>query len=99
MDGSGSIVRDDNTVSQVQEIVTGTYMAGRTVNARISTPAATRSLDVELGDNKTDAVIPSGLDGHTAQIGVKHAGAKLIRENSVTDVVVRVSDSGAYSPR
>ena len=75
-------------------IVTGMTLPGRQVNARIaSVPAnATRSLSVDLADNKTQAVIPSSLEPHTPQEGSKHTGGRVVVSNSVGDTTIRKSN-------
>lgn len=96
--GSGSVVRDNNTVSYLEEIVTGAYMMGRSSDARIASDDATRVRVVELGNNQTDAVIPTGLALDTPQIGTVHAGERVITRNSVGDTLIaREENTGSYN--
>ncbi len=75
-------------------IVTGMTLPGRQVNERIaSVPAnADRSLFVDLAGNVTQEVIPTALQPHTPQEGVKHAGGRVIVSNSVGDTTTRVDN-------
>lgn len=78
--------------------VNGLFMGGRSASARVaSKPGVTRDLDVELGNNKTIAVIPEAL-GVTAQVAVSHTGAKVLVNNSQSEVRSRESDAGALTP-
>lgn len=96
--GSGSIVRGDDSVEYTEDVVWGLYMAGRSSSERVaSIDGQTRDLDVELGDNQTDAVIPTGLGGHVPQLAHRHTGNRIVQGRSVDDTVVeRVSDTGVY---
>lgn len=95
---SGSIVRDNGSVEYVEDKVYGLYMMGRSTDERVASKVGnTRGLDVELGDNMTDAVIPEGLTPNVPQIGIKHTGNKIVHNQSVGDTVVeRLADSGVY---
>lgn len=98
-EGEWNIVRDDNSLHSQNEIVTGTYMGGRSSALRIASEnGAVRSLDVNLAGNKTIAVVPTALEGTTPQIGLKHTGTKVVENNSVSDTVERKSDEGAFGP-
>lgn len=94
--GSGSIVRADGSVEYYEERVWGVGMAGRTSSERIpSKVGATRDLDVELGDNITDVVIPTALGSNVPQIDIRHTGSRVTVHQSVGDVLVeRVSNTG-----
>jgi hypothetical protein len=98
--GSGSIVRDNNTVQHYDDLVFGVYMMGRSsrerVASHVSASGATRVAFVELGDNQTMAVVPTSLAPHTPQLGVRHEGNKVVIGQSVTDTVVeRAANSGS----
>lgn len=75
-------------------IVVGIINPGRQVNARIaSIPAnAPRVLSVDKAGNVTQEVIPTSLQPHTPQIGVKHGGGKVIVSNTVGDTTTRIDN-------
>lgn len=98
--GSGSIVRDNNTVQYYDDLVYGVYMMGRSNRERIashvSASGATRVAYVKLGDNQTIAVIPPTLVPNTPQLSVRHEGTMLSVGQAVGDTVVeRVANSGS----
>jgi len=86
--GSGSIV-SDGTATFYEEKVVGMILPGRQVDERIaSTVDASRSLSVDLADNTTLAVIPSGLEPHTPQEHTANLGNNVVRRNSVGDTLI-----------
>jgi len=95
---SGSIVRDNGAVEYTEDKVYGLYMMGRSTDERVASKVGnTRNLNVELGDNMTDAVIPVGLTPDVPQIGIKHTGNRIVHNQSVDDLVVeRLANSGVY---
>jgi hypothetical protein len=95
---SGSVVTQAGAVSYTEDKVWGVYMMGRSTLDRVASKQGnTRTLDVELGDNITDAVIPETLVPHVPQIDVRHTGARVTVHNSQNDSLIeRASDSGAY---
>lgn len=98
---SGSIVRDDNTVEYIEDLAFGVTMMGRTnIVDRVPSAGntASRSVIVDLGDNQTDAVIPTYLVPDVPQNAARHTGNKVVIGLSVDDSVVeRISNSGVYS--
>jgi hypothetical protein len=71
--GSGSIVRGNN-VNYYDELSYAVYMMGRSSSERIASEANNpRTAYVELGDNQTDAVIPTALDSDIPQIASRHS--------------------------
>jgi hypothetical protein len=95
--GSGSMI-SGGTCTYVEEKVWGVTMGGRTTSARVASKVGnTRDLDVELGDNQTIAVIPTGLGGNVPQLDVRHTGNRVVTHQSIGDVLVeRASDTGVY---
>lgn len=95
---SGSVVTQAGAVSYTEDKVWGLYMMGRSTLDRVASKAGnTRTLDVELGDNITDAVIPSTLVPHVPQLDIRHTGNRVVTHNSQNDSLVRrASDSGAF---
>jgi len=78
--------------------VNGLYMGGRSASARVaSKPGVIRDLDVELGDNKTIAVVPDGLQGTINQLSVTHTGAKVVVSNGHDSTRTRESDAGSLT--
>lgn len=91
--GSGSIVKDDNTVEYHENLVWGITMMARTnivdrVPSDADNAAASRAVIVDLGDNQTDAVIPDYLVPNVPQVAIRHTGNKVVEGQSVTDEVV-----------
>lgn len=93
--GSGSIVRE-GSVEYYEELVYGTTLGGRTAQARIASETGVARTNVDIGDNKTDAVIPTYLQPSGSQDSAKHTGSRIQIANSVGDALSRVSDSGTY---
>lgn len=96
--GSGSIVRGDGSVSYREEIVSAVYMMGRSADERVASADLTRTRIVELGDNQTDAVIPTYLAGDLPQVGVYHTGDKVVLVNAASGLSVgeRLADTGSF---
>lgn len=96
--GSGSIVRDNNSVEYYEEKVWGATRMGRTSTARIASDTGNaRVVIVDLADNQTIAVIESGLVPHTPQLAHKHTGERIQENQSVGNLVTRrILASGLY---
>lgn len=96
--GSGSIVRDDGTVNYHEELVFGATRMGRTSLTRIPSDTGNpRTSVVDLGDNRTDAVIETSLSPDTPQLAHRHTGNRVVEGQAVGDTVVeRLADSGVY---
>jgi hypothetical protein len=97
---SGSIVSDGGVVTYFQDLVYGVTMMGRT-NTVDRVPSAgveaSRNIVVDLGDNMTDAVVPTYLVPHLPQLAYRHTGNQIMVGQSVTDEVVsRVANSGSF---
>jgi len=96
--GSGSLVRDNGVVDYYEEVVYGNYMMGRSATARVASDTGNaRSVVVDLGDNRTDAIIETALSGVTPRLTHKHVGRR-IQENDTdaTTVRERIPNSGVY---
>jgi len=92
---SGSIVRDDNinpaTVEYYEEIAWGLQIGSRSTSERLARDGAR---DLSVSDT-AGALIPTGLLPNTPQEWAYHQGEKIVRKDSVTNLVVdRVSNSG-----
>lgn len=97
--GSGSIVRPDGSVNYYEEKDWGVTMMGRTTLDRVASAAinASRTGIVELGDNKTLAVIPTYLAPDIPQYAHRNTGRKIVLGLSTNDTVVeRVDNTGVY---
>lgn len=97
---SGSIVRDDGSVTYTEDRVWGVYMGGRSSDERVaSAVGADRNLDVakvDMSGVQTIAVIAESLVPHNAQKDVRHLGNKVTIQQSVGDTLIeRVANSGA----
>jgi hypothetical protein len=96
---SGSIVRSDGTVNHFEDRVWGVEMMARTTTDRVASAAinASRSVVVELGDNQTDAVIPTSLTPDIPQYANRNTGRQIVLGLSVNDTVIeRVANTGVY---
>lgn len=93
--GSGSVVRASGAVAYFEEKAWGVTRMARTTTDRIASDVnATRTRIVNLGDNITDAVIETALQGTTPQDHVAHRGRKIAVANSQTDDFTRVDATG-----
>lgn len=97
--GSGSIVRDSGVVDYFEELVAGVTRMGRTCYERIASDVnCVRTAAVDLGDNRTTAVIPTGLQPTTPQLHVAHRGEKIAVSDSTDDSQVRKDSTGPFDP-
>ncbi|TFH24838.1 hypothetical protein E4G67_01610 [Candidatus Bathyarchaeota archaeon] len=95
--GSGSIVRDSGVVDYYEELVAGVTRMGRTCYERIaSDTACNRQAFVQLGDNETIAVIPTGLLQTTPQLWTSHRSEKIAVSDSTNDTQIRVKSTGPF---
>lgn len=97
--GSGSIVRTSGVVEYHEELVAGVTRMGRTCYERIaSDPACSRQAFVDLAENKTTAVIPTGLQPDIPQLHAAHRGEKIAISNSADDSQSRKDSTGPFDP-
>lgn len=97
--GSGSIVRDSGVVDYHEELVAGVTRMGRTCYERIASDVnCSREAFVELGDNQTTAVVPTGLQQTTPQLWTQHRGEKIGVSDSTDDSQTRVDSTGPFDP-